>query len=616
MKHLKAINKYFWKYRVRFATGIVFIIISNYFAILAPQLTGYVVNRVQQTLPGATAKTMALQKDLLIRAFVNWVEAGDWTFSQMVALSGVVMLIMALFRGVFMFFMRQTVIVMSRLIEYDQKNEVYSHYQKLDIQFYKTNTIGDLMNRIAEDVGRVRMYTGPAVMYLVNLITIIVLTVSNMLAKNVTLTLYVFAPLPFLAIAIYYVNTLIHKKSEVLQGLLSDLTTNAQQSYSGIRVIKSYVQEKAMMGFFEENSEAYRKKAIGLARVEAIYAPAIVCIIGISTLLTIMMGGLYYLQGKITDVGIIVEFVLYINMLTFPVSAIGWVASMIQRASASQKRLNEFLETETEIADAPDSMKDVELKGGISFDNVSFTYPHTGIKAIRNFSLDIMPGQKIAIIGRTGSGKSTLSQLLLRMYDITSGQIKFDGRAVEKLSLNDLRRQISYVPQDVFLFSDTVADNIRFGNHKAGDAAVKAAAEKAAIHREIEQFPKKYETMVGERGVTLSGGQKQRVSIARALLKDAPILILDDCLSAVDADTEKRILGHLEGHMQQTTTIIITHRIFTHIDFDQLIVMEDGAIIERGNHESLMALNGEYAWMYRLQKDPVAELESAELGHA
>jgi len=616
MKHLKAINKYFWKYRLRLATGIIFIIISNYFAILAPQLTGYVVDRVQQTLPGATEKTLAPQKDILMRAFVNWVEAGDWTFSQMVALSGLVMLIMALFRGIFMFFMRQTVIVMSRLIEYDQKNEVYGHYQKLDTQFYKTHTIGDLMNRIAEDVGRVRMYTGPAVMYSVNLITIILLAVSNMLAKNVTLTVYVFAPLPFLAIAIYYVNTLIHKKSEVLQGLLSDLTTNAQQSYSGISVIKSYVQEKAMMGFFKYNSEAYRKKAIGLARVEAIYAPAIVCIIGISTLLTIMMGGLYYLQGKITDVGIIVEFVLYINMLTFPVSAIGWVASMIQRASASQKRLNEFLETEPEIADAPDAIKGVQLRGGISFDNVSFTYPHTGIKAIRNFSLDVKSGQKVAIIGRTGSGKSTLSQLLLRMYDIGAGQIKFDGQPVEKLSLTDLRKQISYVPQDVFLFSDTVADNIRFGNHKADDAAVKAAAEKAAIHREIEQFPKKYETMVGERGVTLSGGQKQRVSIARALLKDAPILILDDCLSAVDADTEKRILGHLEAHMQQTTTIIITHRIFTHIDFDQIIVMEDGAIIERGTHDSLMALNGEYAWMYRLQKDPVTEMESAELGHA
>jgi ATP-binding cassette, subfamily B, multidrug efflux pump len=614
MKHLKAINKYFWKYRVRLGAGIFFIIISNYFAILAPQVTGYVVDRVQHALQGTGTKNMTGQKDLLMQAFVQWIDASEWDFGEMVALSGVVILVLAVFRGIFMYFMRQTIVVMSRLIEYDQKNEVYGHYQKLDTQFFKTNSIGDLMNRVSEDVGRVRMYTGPAIMYLVNLTTIILLAVSNMLAKNATLTFYVFAPLPILAIAIYYVNTLIHKKSETLQGLLSDLTTNAQQSYSGIRVIKSYVQEKAMMGFFEKNSEAYRKQAISLARVEAIYSPAIIFIIGASTLITIMMGGIYYLRGDIVEVGIIVEFVLYVNMLTFPVSAIGWVASMIQRASASQKRLNEFLETEPTIKTSKDAINNVTLHGHIVFDKVNFTYPHTGIKAISDFSLEIKPGQNIAVVGRTGSGKSTLSQLLLRMYDVSSGTILMDGHDIKQLNLQDLRRQISYVPQDVFLFSDTIADNIRFGNDKATAEEVRMAADQASIHKEIEQFEKGYDTMVGERGVTLSGGQKQRVSIARALLKEAPILMLDDCLSAVDAQTEKRILGHLERHMQQTTTIIITHRIFTHLAFDQILVMEDGKIIEQGTHEALLELDGEYAWMYKMQKDPegVEETEAIE----
>jgi ATP-binding cassette subfamily B protein len=615
MKHLKAVNKYFWKYRLRFGWGIFFIIISNYFAVLAPQVTGYVVDRVQQFLQGSQAKPLHPQKDILMRTFVHWVERVEFDFGSMVILCGLVILVLALLRGIFMYFMRQTIVVMSRLIEYDQKNEVYSHYQRLDTQFFKTHTIGDLMNRVAEDVSRVRMYTGPAIMYLVNLLTIILLAVSNMLAKNVTLTMYVLAPLPILAFAIYYVNTIIHRKSEKLQGLLSDLTTNAQQSYSGIRVIKSYMQENAMVGFFEQNSEAYRKQAIGLARVEAIYSPAIVFIIGVSTLITIMMGGLYYLRGDIVEVGIIVEFVLYINMLTFPVSAVGWVASMIQRAGASQKRLNEFLDTKPTIANYPSAIKEFSLSGSISFQQVDFTYPHTGIQALKNFSLEIKPGEKIAVIGRTGSGKSTIAQLLLRMYDTDKGNITLDGHPINELDLQGLRRQISYVPQDVFLFSDTVASNIRFGNDEASDEEVKNAARHAAIFKEIESFPDKFQTLVGERGVTLSGGQKQRVSIARALLKNAPILILDDCLSAVDAHTEKKILGHLEEYLAKTTTIIITHRIFTHLHFNQIIVLEDGKIIERGTHDELIALDGEYAWMYKMQKDPAptGEVEEVEI---
>jgi ATP-binding cassette, subfamily B, multidrug efflux pump len=604
MKHLKAVNKYFWKYRWRFGTGILFIIISNYFAVLAPQVTGFVVDKVQHLFQEPSGARPAPQKDVLMRAFVRWVEGSDWTFGQIVALSGFIILLLAVFRGIFMYLMRQTIVVMSRLIEFDQKNEIYNHYQQLDTQFFKANTIGDMMNRVAEDVGRVRMYTGPAIMYLVNLITIILLAVSNMLAKNVTLTLYVFAPLPLLAISIYYVNNIIHRKSEKLQSLLSDLTTNAQQSYSGIRVIKSYVQEKAMMGFFEKNSEEYRERAISLARVEAIYSPAIIFIIGVSTLITIMMGGIYYLRGDIAEVGIIVEFVLYINMLTFPVSAIGWVASMIQRASASQKRLNEFLETAPVIMSPEDAIDGNNMNGHIVFKQVSFTYPHTGIKAIQDFSLEILPGQKVAIVGRTGSGKSTLSQLLLRFYDVNRGALLIDGHPVSSYDLGSLRQQISYVPQDVFLFSDTVSGNIRFGNDAASEKEVRDVAQHAAILSEIEGFPKGFDTIVGERGVTLSGGQKQRISIARALLRQAPILLLDDCLSAVDAQTEKKILGHLNDQLKGTTTIIITHRIFTHLAFDQIIVMEDGRIIEQGTHETLMALNGEYAWMYRMQKDP------------
>ncbi|TAD88640.1 MAG: ABC transporter ATP-binding protein, partial [Bacteroidetes bacterium] len=414
MRHLKALRPYLWKYRRRLAAGIFFTVVSNYFAIMAPQITAYVVDAVQQLLPGATAKTPARQTDPLVNFFIDWAEGLHWQFSGLVALCGITILMLAVVRGTFMFLMRQTLIVMSRHIEYDLKNTVYSHYQTLDAGFYKSHTVGDLMNRISEDISRVRMYAGPAIMYLFNLCTIIVFAVYNMLAKNVSLTVYTLAPLPLLAITIYYVNTIIHKKSEKIQGLLSDITTNAQQSYSGIRVIKSYVQEKAMLGFFEANSEAYRQNAIGLAKVEAIYFPSNLLLIGISTLVTIMMGGLYFLQGKISDVGIIVEFVLYINMLTFPVSAIGWVASMIQRASASQKRLNEFLQQKPTVEDgvgAPTEAKPGKA-ASITFENVTFTYPHTGIVALKQFNLEVKPGQRIAVIGKSGSGKSTLGQLL------------------------------------------------------------------------------------------------------------------------------------------------------------------------------------------------------------
>lgn len=609
MNHLRPLRKYFWKYRYRLTGGIIFIIISNYFSALPPQVTSFVVNKVQNIVSGKATAPTPLETDILINSFIKWINGlTGWSNSGIVALCGLLILALALLRGVFMFFMRQTIIVMSRLVEYDQKNEVYHHYQQLDTQFYKSHSTGDLMNRISEDVSRVRMYVGPAIMYLINLLTTLLFCVGNMLLTDVKLTLYVLAPLPVLAATIYIANTIIHHKSEKIQGLLSDLTTNAQQSYSGIRVIKSYVQEKAMNGFFNDNSEAYKKNAISLAKVEAVYFPAMTLIIGLSTLLTIMIGGISY-HGP-DKVGVMVKFVMYINMLTFPVSAIGWVASMIQRASASQKRINEFLQTKPRIQ-SPLNAAEPSLKGHIRFNNVTFTYPNTGITALANFSIDVPPGGRIAIIGKTGSGKSTVSQLLLRMYDATQGDITIDGKRLDEMNVQGLRKQISYVPQDVFLFSDTVENNIKFGNETATHDMVVSTAQMASVDAEIRRFEHGYETVIGERGVTLSGGQKQRLSIARALIKQSPIIVFDDCLSAVDARTEKEILRSLDEELAGKTAIIITHRIFSLLHFDNIIVMDEGRIVEQGTHEQLLAKNGAYTELYNLQQEQEAEQEVA-----
>lgn len=600
MKHLSAVNKYFWKYRHRFFLGILFVMLSNYFAVLAPQITGYVVNQVQQQLPGAKSATTKPINDGLVNAFINWISTSEFTFAWLVAVCSIVILLLAVLRGILMFFMRQTIIVMSRHIEYDQKNEIFNHYQLLDTSFYKTHSTGDLMSRMTEDVSRVRMYTGPAIMYLINLVSLIAFCVVNMVRKDAMLTLYVLAPLPILAITIYVVNSIINKKSEKIQGLLSDLTTNAQESYSGIRVIKSFVQEKAMMGFFERNSESYKKNAISLAKVEAIYFPSMALMIGLSTLVTIFIGGIQALQdpGK---VGLVVEFVIYINMLTFPVSAIGWTASMIQRAAASQKRLNEFLLTKPTIEDiATNNIQ--QVSGTIEFKDVSFTYPHTGIKAIQDFNLSIGKGEKVLILGKTGSGKSTLAQLLLRFYDPSKGSISIGGYPIQQIPLHTLRSQISYVQQDIFLFSDSVKDNISFGlKEPASLETVEKAAGFSSIHKEILGFSKGYDTMIGERGVTLSGGQKQRISIARALIKEPEIIIFDDCLSAVDAKTEFEIIHNLYQYLHEKTAIIITHRIFSTFRFDKILVLENGTLSEIGTHDELMQKNGYYAELYRLQ---------------
>lgn len=601
MKHLAALNKYFWKYRWLFLLGIIFIILSNYFRILSPQVTKYVLNTVEHSLKKentVTSNTTVNYDPLVKKLFIQNLAASS--LKSKIFVCGIILLVLALISGFFMFLMRQTIIVMSRHIEYDQKNEIFNHYQKLDTNFYKTHSTGDLMSRISEDVSRVRMYSGPALMYVINLAATIGFSVFYMLKENRELTLYVLSPLPILALTIYYVNTIINRKSDRIQSLLSDLTTNAQESYSGIRVIKSFVQEKAMLGFFDKNSEDYRRNAISLAKTEAIYFPSISLLIGLSTLITILIGGFYVINGQIS-IGVIGEFVMYILLLTFPVSAIGWTASMIQRAATSQRRINEFLYTRSTIQNSKNT-RQIILKGKIEFKNVDFTYPHTGIHAIKSFNLKINRGEKIAIVGKTGSGKSTIAQLLLRMYDPQHGDILYDDTSIKKIDFHSLRSQVSYAPQDVFLFSDTVENNISFAVKNVTEEMIKEAAANAVIQNEIEQFPQKYKTIIGERGVTLSGGQKQRISIATALMKEHEIVIFDDCLSAVDAKTESRIINNLHNYLKNKTAIIITHRIFSLFNFDKIILLKDGAIAEQGTHSELLSKNGYYAEMYAHQQ--------------
>ena len=600
MKELSALNVFFWKYRVRFFIGIVFVIATNYLAVLAPQITGYVVGLVQAKLPGAKPVT-TVHNEMVTIGIDQIGNHYNFSFAGLVTFCCLIILILAIIRGVFMFFMRQTIIVMSRHIEFDQKNQVYAHYQKLDTEFYKTHSTGDLMSRITEDVSRVRMYTGPSLMYLINLVSLIGFCLYNMLSKDIMLSLYVLAPLPILAITIYFVNSIINKKSEQIQGQLSDLTTNAQESYSGIRVIKSFVQEKAMLGFFKKNSELYRENAVSLAKVEAFYAPTMALMIGLSTLITIYLGGLQALQDP-SKVATVIEFVIYIKMLTFPVSAIGWTASMIQRAAASQKRLNEFLSIQPIITNSASPVI-ATLKGDIVFKDVSLVFPHSEIKALADFNLNIKAGQKVLILGKTGSGKTTIAQLLTRMYETTSGQIFLDGVDVNKYQVQHLRNDIGYVQQDVFLFSDTIQNNMQFGlKEKVSYDDLTHAAKTAHVLNEINSLPKQFDTLVGERGTTLSGGQKQRVAIARALIKNPSILILDDCLSAVDANTERTILGNLDYYIKDKTTLFITHRIFYNFNFDLIIYLQEGKIAEQGTHDSLLAKNGLYAELYRAQQ--------------
>lgn len=592
LSSLKALNKYFVKYKWRFILGILFVTVSNIFAILPPSIVRKVLDSVYNGIGNYTATTDPTIKKVL-----------ESEIMHLVMLNGLLLILFAILKGVFMFFMRQTIIVMSRHIEYDMKNEIYAHYQKLSLAFYKENSTGDLMSRISEDVSRVRMYIGPAIMYGINLIVLTTLCIFQMVRVSPSLSLYVLIPLPLMAFAVFYVNKIVNRKSEKIQAELSNVTSSAQETYSGIRVIKSFVQEEKMLEQFAKISASYKKSAINLATTEAIYYPSMNIFIGISILITILIGGWQAINNEIS-LGNIAEFIIYITMLTFPISAIGFTANMIQRAAVSQRRINEFLDTEPSIANPTDAVSK-PLEGKIVFENVSFTYPHTGIQALKNINIVINKGEKVAIIGKTGSGKSTLIHLLLRMYDVEKGNILLDDINIKQYDLQSMRKQLSYVPQDVFLFSDTIANNISMDATEAKNnlAAVQQAAILADVDKDIQQLPNNYETITGERGVMLSGGQKQRISIARALYKQPSILILDDSLSAVDTKTEKTIQTNISKLMQDKTAIIITHRIFKHWNFDQIIVLEDGQIMEHGTHESLMNANGYYATLYNYQTD-------------
>jgi ATP-binding cassette subfamily B protein len=604
MKALASLLPFAWKYRLYLVGGLFFVFVSNYFNVLTPQLTSFVIDHVQRTLrlPGYEASLIEPSYNGLVQLLSAAILNYGNSLSGVVALCGLTLLVLALLRGFFLFLMRQTIIVMSRHVEYEQKNQIFSHYQAMDIAFLKQNRVGDLMNRISEDVARVRMFTGPAIMYVANLVAVISLCLYFMFSRDSLLALYVLSPLPILAVLIYYINNTINQRSERIQEVLSDLTTHAQESYAGIRVIKSFSQERSLIGFYKTLAGLYRKEVLGLVKVEALYFPSITLLIGISTLLTIMIGGLYYINGNgIIGVHTIVEFVMYVNMLTFPVSAIGLTASMIQRAAASQRRINEFLETKPCINKGT-SAEEFGIEGDLLFNQVSFTYPETGVRALNNVTFQVAAGERVLIMGKTGSGKSTLLQLLLRFYDPDTGTISVNKQSITNADLLYFRSQIGYVPQDSFLFSDTISANISFGKIGCDRAAIEAAAAAAAIDTEILQFPEGYQTLVGERGVTLSGGQKQRISLARALVLSPKLLLLDDSLSAVDSGTEQKIATYISARLVGTTVLMVSHRVPVHLIFDKVIVLEDGQIIEMGTPEFLLAKGGTYKKMTEYQQ--------------
>jgi ATP-binding cassette, subfamily B, multidrug efflux pump len=589
MKELQSLSTYFWKYKWHLLGGIAFVTISNYFRILQPQMLRRALDLVVDNI-GLYKMTEGFDNQSALYGILG----------KSLLFFGITVLICAILMGVFMYFMRQTIIVMSRLIEYDLRKRVFDHYQALDLAFYKRNSTGDMMSRVTEDVNKVRNYLGPTILYGVNLVTLFTLTIYSMVSVSPTLTFYSLLPLPLLVVGIYYVSTQIQRRSTKIQKQLATLTSAAQEAYSGIRVVKSYVREEPIVSHFAEQSEIFKRKSLNLAKIDNAFFPIMLLCIGASTIITVYVGGLQVVSGEITP-GNIAEFVIYVNMLTWPVTSIGWIASLTQQAAASMKRINEFLDTKPSIDNSQNTINVQHLKGDIAFENVSFTYPDTGIVALKNINFHLKQGERLAIIGRTGSGKTTIADLLLRMYDTTEGVIKMDGHDVKSLNINTLRQQIGYVPQDVFLFSDDVAHNIKFGKKDAPQTEVESFAKHAAVYDDIMTLSDGFETVVGERGVTLSGGQKQRISIARALIKKPDIIILDDCLSAVDTTTEQTILGYLNSALADKTSIIITHRIYGLLKFDKIIVIDNGVMVEQGTHESLLENKGYYADLFEQQ---------------
>ncbi len=588
MQPLFYINKYFIRYKWHFLGGIVFVSLSNYFRVLQPQYIRDAMNLVMTNLTKYNALAVGSPERLALYKELS---------SSLIWFGGVVLLC-ALLMGLFMYFMRQTIVVMSHLVIRDLREEIFLKYESLDTAFYKRNSTGDMMSRITEDVSKVRMYIGPAMLYGINLVSLFIMTIYAMFKVNFELSMYSLLPLPILSISIYYVSNLIQTRSGLIQKQLANLNSIAQEVYSGIRVVKSYTQEQPQIKVFEDESDIFKQKSLELAQINAMFFPLMLLLIGASTIIVIYVGGLQVAKGAITP-GNIAEFVIYINMLTWPVTAIGWIASIVQQAVASQKRINEFLELTPSIA-SPSNKKET-IQGNIEFKNVSFTYPDTGIQALKEVSFSLKKGEKMALIGRTGSGKTTVAELLVRMYDVTEGAVLIDETNSTTLDLDNLRRSIGYVPQDVFLFSDTVAGNIAFGKREVPLSEVENFARHAAVHDDILGLSDGFQTLVGERGVTLSGGQKQRISIARALIKQPDIVLLDDCLSAVDTNTEAQILGYLSGALADKTTIIITHRIYSMLTFDKIVVLDEGRIVEQGTHEQLLEQKGYYFELFEQQ---------------
>jgi len=585
MKELSYLNKYFIKYKYSFSLGILITIIAQIFSLFTPKLISKSLNAIENfdKLSPTDQKS-----EVVIAAFRQ-----DLIHNVLLIIATTIV------AGFLTFLMRQTLIVMSRHIEFDLKNEVFRQYENLSQTFYKQNRTGDLMNRISEDVSKVRMYVGPAVMYTINTFIRFAIVILYMYNVSPLLTLYTILPLPILSYCIFKLSSEINKRSTTFQQYLSKVSSFTQEIFSGIRVIKAYSLENQHQNNMVDLAEESKRKSLSLARVQSLFGPLMIALIGISNLVVIYFGGVMYINGTISNIGTIAEFILYVNMLTWPVASLGWVSSMVQEAEASQKRLNEFLKIEPEIKNNNENSSDIQ--GTITFDNVSFTYQDTNIEALKNVSFTVKKGETLAILGKTGSGKSTILSLISRLYDVTEGELRIDANEISTLNLNDLRNNIGIVPQDAFLFSDTIKNNIKFGNQNATDEEVFQAAKNAVVHDNIIAFNKQYDTILGERGITLSGGQKQRVSIARAIIKNPAILLFDDCLSAVDTETEEMILNNLFEISKDKTTIIVSHRVSSAKNADKIIILEDGRIIQQGSHNQLINQEGYYASLYLKQ---------------